>query len=171
MYNNIMNKNNNDQISQNFYNFVKSSLNFYDTYAKINYNIVKNIYRHEIISKKNLEQIYFYDNNNEILIKGKYQIIGVFDRHTKIFNWGWAISNLNSDLVSYSKELLNYGLNLSKEYIILKYLLTKTDLETKNLLFEELIASLVSYLLKKTNIFHQYIHPENKYKVTLICIE
>ena len=162
---------NNTQISQNFCNFIKTSLNFFDQNYKINFNIIINKYRHEIINTKNSKQILFYDKKDNILIKGKYQIIGVFDRNKKIFNWAWSISNLDDNLISYSKELLNYGLDLSKEYIILKYLLTKTDIETKNILFEDFIISIVSYLLKKQKIFQILLEPENIYKITLICIE
>jgi hypothetical protein len=165
-----MNKDNNDYIIQNFYNFIKSSLDFYDIHLNINNNIYKNLHRHEIISKKNSEQIFFYNKNNEILIKGKYQIIGIFNRNTKIFNWGWAISNLKNDLIAYSKELLNYGLNLSKEHIILKHLLTKTDIYVSNILFENVIVSLTSYLLKKNYIFIR-LDKEKNYIINMYLIE
>ena len=105
-----------------------------------------------------------------ILLKSTYQIIGVFDRKKKKFNWAWGITNIDNSLSFYSKELLNYGLQLSQENIIIKLLLTKSEIVCKNNLFEDFIISIVSYLLKKKRVWIMSLDYNNLSKISLICL-
>ena len=163
--------NNNEYIIKAFYDFVKTSFSYYDQNYKINFKINNNMVKHEIVEKNNTKNIIIYNSANEIILQNKYQIIGVFDRQKYIYNWAWSIPNIDNNLILYSKEMLNYGLGLSKEHIILRSLLTKTDIKTENRLFEDFIMSLVSYLLKIKIIFRIVFDIENTYKLTRICIK
>ena len=165
-----MNSNNNEKNIKGFYEFVKTSFAYYDQNYKINFNININNKKYELVEKNNTKNIVIYNADNEIILKDKYQIIGVFNRNKDIFNWAWSIPNIDNDLIQYSKEILNYGLGLSKEHIVLRSLLTKTDITTESELFEDFIMSIVSYLLKIKIIFRIVFDVETKYKLTLICI-
>ena len=157
-----MDSNKKNFIIQNFYNYIKISLDFMDTYNKNNKNMTH-------WEKKNKNDLILY-NNNEIILKTKYQIIGIFNRDIELFSWGWGISNIDDNLLFFSKQMLNYGLKLSQENIIMKYLLTNSEIQCNNLLFEDYITAVVTYLLKK-KLLTILFNSENLSKITLICTE
>ena len=154
-------------IIQNFYNYIKTSLDYKDESSKKDIVLNNNIYRFE---EKKENTIVYYNINNEIILKIKYQIIGVFDRKQILFNWGWSISNIDSKYLFYSNKLLEYGLKLSQENIIMKLLLTKSEIKFANLLFEDFISAIVTCLLKKKT-FLIALDDSRLHCISLICQE
>jgi hypothetical protein len=159
--------NNNKLIIKNFYNTLKNFFEKWDSEFITNQNLL--IYnRIDII---NINNIIGYNIKNEIIFENKFQIIGIINRKEHKFNWSWSIVNINDDLKFYSKEIFNYGLGLSKENSILKYILTQTSIDIKNVLYEDFIMAIVITILKKKILFRVLLNKEKDHELSLICFE
>ena len=155
-----MDSNKKNFIIQNFYNYIKTSLDYKDECVKNDEIKYEKANRYE---KEKENNIICYNSNNEIIFKIKYQIIGIFDRRKNIFNWGWSISNIDNKYLFFSNKLLTYGLKLSTENIIMKLLLTKSEIAFSNLLFEDFISKNLSH--------KKFLYLSNAYDISLICPE
>ena len=93
------------------------------------------------------ENIQLQAISEDIVLEKKYQIIGLIDRKQLLFSWAWGVASLDDSLKFHSKEILNYGLKLSQENIIIKLLLTKSEIKCTSNLFEDVLIAIISYLL------------------------
>ena len=97
-----------------FYNLVKKSLESYDIYREKNMEFQNKIDKYEIkINNDGNDIIIIYDKNNEIIYKGKFQLIITINKTYKLFEWSWFIFSKKTNIIKYSKNLLLYGLNLN----------------------------------------------------------
>ena len=141
-----MDNNNKNFIITNFYNFIKTSLEYTDNTIE-DLKLKNQIVKTQMTKKNNENYIICYNKNNDIVLEKKYQIIGLIDRKQLLFSWAWGVASLDDSLKFHSKEILNYGLKLSQENIIIKLLLTKSEIKCTSNLFEDVLIAIISYLL------------------------
>jgi hypothetical protein len=105
-------------------------------------------------------------NENKIIFKDKeydYEILGIFDDQTKIWLWSWLIPSINQESILISRQLLNYGLNLTPDDNMVDQMFIKTQLTNSRFILEdsfqlELHLALCSYISNK-NIKFLYPAP------------
>jgi len=120
--------------------------NMYDKFKYFSIDESKNDTEHSIIT--------FYDKDDNIILKTKYEILGLYDNSSRLWVWGWAIPTLRKNEVYLSRKILNYGLDLSSsgdEFL-------KSELITSRFIISDPIqlnihASIASYVSKTSMIF------------------
>lgn len=130
---------------------LKNALEYYDDARMHNYDIYRKIkfYDLDTVNKK----IVFYDKNKEQIFLSQYEVIGSYLHNTKVWLWGWAISELDSKHINIARRVLNYALDLDKKNYVLKTeLITSRHQISSNVQLDILLA-IASYLSKKPNIY------------------
>lgn len=141
-------------MNKNINELVSNANNFY-------YNIIlKKYIKYLVELNKNItiNNNYIYFNNlNENF---EYQILSVYNPKKKLWIWAWSLYNIDSNLISISKELLNYGLKLElinndsiNEHFYLKSLFVNSRFLIETYIELKTILRVISYILKKTNQF------------------
>ena len=59
------------------------------------------------------DKIYFYDNNNKLIIKSSFQIFGRYFSNNNLWIWAWAIPRFKKKWYHLSRYLLLHGLDLN----------------------------------------------------------
>lgn len=137
------------------------------------YDLNNSKYTKELNSKiiiKNASSDIEFISDEQIILSAQYQILGYYDYINNIWIWGW-LTHLNSNLISLSKELLNYGLKLDPSDINAEQLYLKTLLLNSRYIINSNVGldinlSIFSYILKEKILF---IYP-NKIKDLNIII-
>ena len=132
-----------------------NALNYYDKNYEQTKNIFKNVkYYSFIISKSDLEhsRIIFYDTNKKKLFESRYEVISVFLPKVDIWIWGWATPRILKNQSGLIKKVLNYGLDLDKNYTSLKLLLTTSRLKVDNMVQLDINTAIASYISKSKTV-------------------
>jgi hypothetical protein len=141
-------------------NIIKNALEYYDTKLK---KITKNVHYIKIIHKtKDMERniIKLFDNNDNIILESKYELIGMLTNKLKIWMWAWSNPKIHKNNTYISKKILNYGLNLSQNELILKTkLITSRFIITSPIQIQINIA-LATYLSKTSSFYEFMIDPD-----------
>ena len=135
----------------NLFNIIDKSLIFYDNQNK---KFKKNIKTTNYTFNREDNSIQFPDIDKT---KYNYEILGYFDNTTNVWLWGWLLPGLTEKEIKTIKELLFYGLKLSREnpkskiddweYYLKTQLVNSRFLVKENLQLE-LHLAIASYLLK-----------------------
>jgi hypothetical protein len=137
-----------------------------------NYDIINN----KTFGNKNdiIETILNKDNTNvEIKYKDKnvnydVELLGIFDESTNIWIWSWNISHDNKKIGEITRELINYGLDITytekeSDKIYIKSILTTSRIYIKNNLNLSILLSISTYLIKnKIKGFYYFSYPKNR---------
>ena len=141
----------------NYYNTIKSALEYYDLYQFKIINFLKKIEYIKITIINNLTpSINFYDINKNLLFESSYEIVGMYKQNNNIWKWGWSISHFNNNENSISRNILNYAINLDSgitNEIILKSEILDSKILIKNNLQLDIYLALSAYLTKIPFIF------------------
>ena len=141
----------------NYYNTIKSALEYYDLYQFKILNFYKKIEYFKLIGGNNLTpSINFYDINKNLLFKSSYEIVGMYKQNNNIWKWGWSISYFNNNENEISRKILNYAINLDSvitNEIILKSEILDSKILIKNNLQLDIYIALSAYLTKIPFIF------------------
>lgn len=151
--------NNNDLLLKNL---IKKAFKNY-------YNINNKLLQDKIITT-NINK-----DNTKIEVKYKDEIInydaellGIFDETTNIWIWSWNISYENKKIGEITKELINYGLDITytdkeSDKIYIKSILTTSRLYINNQLNLSILLAITTYLIKnKIKGFYQKSYPKNR---------
>jgi hypothetical protein len=136
---------------------IKNSIEYYDIkYPKLfkdNQIIRRLIVDNESDLKKN-DFISIDDKNNKINFKSKYEVLCKIDKINSLIIWSWSLPEISKNKTFISRELLNYGLDLSdKSLIELKHLLTSSKIKYKNNNSLEILLKIFLFLTKKDSIY------------------
>ena len=142
--------------------FIKKSLIHYDNQC-MNYLPILKIEPENVKFNVTFTEITFIYNDKEKTFD--CEILGYFDNQNNIWVWGWLLSELNSDQILLSRELLNYGLKLepssnSIEHFYIKSLLVNSRVKIEEAVQLETNLAICSYLTKKKISF---IYPRKRY--------
>ena len=137
-------------------NFIKNSIEYYDSKQNDLLSNLKLLKKHEIIKKDNSsdlrENIFIIKNkeNDNIIYESKYEIIGKIDKKNKILTWSWSLPDINKNKTYISRTLLNYGLDLKdKNLIELKTMLTNSKIKFNDDLSLGFLRIIIIFLSKK----------------------
>lgn len=135
----------------NIPDIIKNALEYYDS-NKIKYEKFFSLVNNYKIqyNKNDLDDNYiiFFDNNNNEILKSKYQIISKFDEITNIWIWAWSdITILKKDKYI-SKQLFDYGFRLEDSENLLKLELTTSRYPIDNNIQIDIYCALISYISK-----------------------
>jgi hypothetical protein len=140
-----------------FNNLIKKSLEYYDKQQTKHKYYCNNI---DLIvnNKETIITIVDSENINNIKLKTRYEILGMFDNQTKVWIWAWLLPFLNLTETVISRKLLEYGLKLEPNSNTDDHLYVKSQLLNSRLLIEDSIEldihlALVSYLVKDLYLF------------------
>lgn len=75
-------------------------------------------------NENDVDMIYFYDGNDNIIYKSKFQYNGFYINNEKCWIWAWSIWSLSSTMTDISKKLLFYGLELKKTDLLKLFFIT-----------------------------------------------
>lgn len=147
-------------MNNNLNTLIPLALEYYDNNNHEYLEFKNKIVTTETINNdKDMEKskIIFYDKNEKKLLESEYEIAGIFYKKYNTWVWGWALPNINKNLIMISRKLLKYALDIDlKQTDQFKYI--KTELITSrskitNKLQLEIYLSLISYLSKKKFIY------------------
>ena len=158
--NNIANK---MLIVNSFNYFDKNKEKYNNKFDKVNYISIDS-------NKKDLEHdiMYFYDSDFKELFKSRFERIGIFDKISGIWIWGWAVSHFKKNETNIIRKILHYGTELDPDSIFLKTELTTSRFKITNRVQLDLHCAIASYLSKKPiifkyNLFNLHRLIDNKY--------
>lgn len=137
--------------------------NAYIYFIKLKYNSINVEFRNFNLNNN--------DNNDNFytLLKNEYyQIIGIYDKRTKIWLNAWALINYDNNIeqnLNKIKELLKYILNFEKDMKSITNQFEKTLIKSilinpKIYIYEyktqlDIVLSIICYLLKAKSIFYK----------------
>ena len=153
-----------DTVSQNnnkssAINLISDSLEYYDANSEKYQDILKRIKYVKFVDVMNDMQhnvIYMYDNNKNLLIKSRYEIIGVYNNKSRTWTWAWSIPRFRKNTTYIARKIVNYGMDLDPESRFLKTELITSRFRITNPIQLDIHAAIASYLSKKY-IVYKYI--------------
>lgn len=118
-------------------NYIKDCLEKYDKNNELWKEKLKG-YTDVDIDKDNF--IIYFKNNDKILYKNIYEVIGIYYKSIDLWLWGWAAPT--SDPAKFSKKLLDYGFNTHLNNYI-KTILCNSRIKIKSKLELEIFLSII----------------------------
>jgi len=136
-------------------NLIKSSLEYYDLkystlLKKLSITINDTIERNDsgLDLKDNLFLI--KDSKNKSIFKSKYEILCKIDDLNNIITWSWALPEITKNKSYISRQLLNYGLDLSDNNLNeLKSILVNSKIKYENFNSLNILLKIFIFLTKK----------------------
>lgn len=147
---------------ENLGQFIKKALNYYDEQKLKYYDIIKS---DDIKFSEEQNEITINFKSNERPLYGEYEVLGYFDNQTRVWIWGWVLTNLNLESTRICKDLLNYGLKLEPSSNIYEHYFIKTLLVNSRILIEDstqldINLAIYSYLMRDR---YNFIYPRKRY--------
>jgi hypothetical protein len=156
-------------MNNNLNTLIPVSLEYYDNNNQEYLEFKKKIVKTETINNdKDMEKskIIFYDKNNKKLLESEYEIAGIFYKKYNTWIWGWALPNINKNLIMISRKLLNYALDIdlkqSDQFKFIKTELITSRSKITSQLQLDIYLSLISYLSKKKFIYKRRFFLNNE---------
>ena len=130
---------------------VTNSLKYYDKNMEIykdKLKYAKYFKIEESSSDTQHEILLFYDENKKLILKTRYEYIGIYGHNTQTWIWGWSIPTLRKISTTIIRKIFNYGAELDPSESFLK-----TELVTARFMISDPIQldihmAIVSYLSK-----------------------
>lgn len=135
---------------------VSDALEYYDTNNEkyeLFFKRVKNIKFEEAKSDLDYYQIVFYDNNEIIIGRSRYENIGVYSQKGKVWTWAWSISTFAKKTTSIIRKVLAYGFDIDSNKIFLKNELITSRFKISDKTQLDIHIAIASYLSKQPAIF------------------
>lgn len=150
-------------------NLIVSSFIYYDMQKKKYKKYYNNKNNLKIYHEPNKEPYFELINDAEILMKGEYNLIGIFNNDKKLFRWGWdyVMWDFDNKFMSrntyYIKKIINYifslninGDNIEEDtffYKDMKNLFLHHKFIIKNPLQLEQLLAITLYITKSDLIY------------------
>jgi hypothetical protein len=148
---------------------IRDALEYYDkNQEKYNAFFNKIKYIKFIDNNNMIDDIIFYDQNNNILLESSYEILGVFLPQSQLWKWAWSIPTINKKYTFISRQILTtYAFNLDNmEELALRADLTNSKIKITNKVQLDIHIALSSYLGKQPLIFKFYNKFDDDSKLT-----
>lgn len=126
--------------------FDKNHLKYYDLTKKFKYFEVdkSDMYEHKIK---------FYDKKMSLIFESQYQIVGKINYLQNIWIWGWSLSELTRNTIETSRRVLNYGLDIDPDDVLLKTELITSRFRVTYPIQLDTHVAIASFLSKKPFIY------------------
>jgi hypothetical protein len=103
------------------------------------------------------DDIIFYDEHKNILLKSSYEILGVYLPKTKLWKWSWSIPTFHKKYTFISRKTLEYAFNLdTNTELPLRADFLNSKIKIVNNLQLDIHIALSSHLGKQPLIFKYY---------------
>jgi hypothetical protein len=138
---------------------VTNSLKYYDNNTDIYKDKLKNAYYyklHNLFSDNEHHIVEFYDENKNLLLKSRFEVIGIYAHMTNTWVWGWSIPILDKVSTKIIRKVFNYGAELDKSEIFLKTELISARFIISDPIQLDIHLAIVSYLSKNPFIYKIY---------------
>ena len=139
----------------NIKNLILNSLKYYDINNEKYLNFFNKVAYYRILEGiHDLDQnkIIFYDKNKVEFYRTRYEMLGYYYKDIKLWVWGWVMGRKKSEIII-SRKLLNYGLDLGKEFDFLKMELITSKFRLISDFQLDIHISIASYISKNPLIF------------------
>lgn len=133
---------------------VPLSLEYYDNNNKENDKFLKKIkYIGGFEKNKDFTEIDFYDKNKNIIRTSRFEVLGCFISKSNTWVWGWSMPMINNRMITSSRKLLNYGIDIYGNVLLKRELIT-SRFKLSNPIQKEIYSAMASYLSKKPFVFN-----------------
>jgi len=110
-----------------------------------------------------MDDMILYDENKNILLESKIQILGLYSERKKMWQWGWSLFRQEAKRTYLSRKIFDYAWNINdKNMLELRHELIKSDVYIKNMLQIEFKLALTSYITKKNFILKFPVLPNDE---------
>lgn len=140
---------------------IRNSIEYYDNNKeKINIIISKLRYIKFLYNGYLNDKIIFYDENKEIILESKTQLLSIYYPKNNIWKWSWSIPSAHKSSTLLVRKILDYAFDLNNENeFMLKYLLLNSQIKIINDLQLDINLALSSYISKIPFIFEYNMIP------------
>lgn len=84
---------------------IKNSLEYYDYFQPEIQKIINNIEYIEFKTNSNItDELIFYDLNNNIILKSKYEILSMFNPQVNVWKWSWSLPSIKKKKFNYYQK-------------------------------------------------------------------
>lgn len=135
---------------------VSDALEYFDTNHEkygLYFKNVKSIKFEEAMSDTDYYKIIFYDKNQNMMGKSRYENIGIYSQKGRVWTWAWSISTFAKNTINIIRKVLNYGIDIDNSKKFLKNELITSRFEISNKIQIDIHIAIASYLSKQPAIF------------------
>jgi len=153
--------NNDDTISKtgkkiNDTNLFVNALEYYDRNSEKYADKLNNVHYYNIeVAEDDLHHdvIHCYDSDFKEIFKSRFELIGIHEKFSHIWTWGWSMPNVRKGVINIIRKILIYGTELDPTASILKSELITSRFIITNDIQLDIHCAIASYLSKKDIIF------------------
>lgn len=140
---------------------IRNSLEFYDINQPKIQEILDKIEYIEIINNGNItDQFIFYNSDNNVILKSKYEILSIYSPLNNTWKWSWSVPTAKSKNTFISRKILEYAFTLNSDTdYLLKSILINSKITILNQNQLDIYLALSAMLSKKPFIFRIYLIP------------
>ena len=142
---------------------VPDALDYFDKYNEYYENYLKNV-RYIEINYSNIDTshsvIILYDSKKKELFRSRYETIGLHDETEQVWIWSWAIPTSRKTTTIISRKILNYGVDMNTNDLVLKTELITSRFKISNPIQIDIHLAISAYLSKQKLIFKYSITNE-----------
>ena len=145
---------------------IKNSLEYYDQYQPKIQEILDNLEYIEIVNNGNTtDQFIFYDSNDNVILKSRYEVLSIYIPHNNTWKWSWSLPTASIKNTFISRKILEYAFTLNPETdYVLKSTLINSKIIIHNTNQLDIYIGLSAMLSKKPFIFKIYLVPIDEEK-------
>ena len=141
---------------------IQNAIKYYDSKDENIDSILKKQNSFEIIESSNdydFPIIIIYDKDRNIILKSEFQFIAEYYHYYNVWVWAWSVPDLHKSEITLSRNILNYGINVTQDDILsdplnkfLKTIFTNSRLKISDKNDMLILKALSLYLSKKNGI-------------------
>ena len=143
---------------------IVNALDYYDKNCeKYNHMLKKIKYIRFIPSVSEMEYsfIILFDKNKNEVFRSRYEVIGLYNKSSKIWSWAWCIPRFKKNTTTIIRQLWNYGANLDHELEFLKMEITTSRFRIADITQLDIHVAFASYLAKQPFVYKYYLYANN----------
>jgi len=140
---------------------IKSALEYYDQYQPKIQKILDKLEYIEIINNGNVtDQFIFYDSDNNIILKSKFEVLSIYVPQNNLWKWSWSLPTASAKNTFISRKILDYAFTLtSNNDYMLKSTLINSKITINNTNQLDIYIALSAMLSKTPFVFKIYLIP------------
>lgn len=140
---------------------VTDALIYYDNNSEKYKDYFKNVrYIKYVKSESDMDQnsINMYDDNKELIIKSRYEVIGLYNSDSSTWAWAWSIPYFRKNNTNIVRKILKYGTELDPQYESLKTELSTSRFKIADPIQLDIHVAIAAYIAKKPLVYQQYAY-------------
>jgi len=114
-------------------------------------------------SDMDLNSIILYDENQDELLRSKYEFLGIYENTSRIWTWAWSMAVIPKNVTYTSRKLLSYGLDIPSDQVLLKTELITSRFRIASEIQLQIHCAIAAYISKKPIIYRLKYPPDVDY--------